>query len=48
MYGKQKELLNRMHAVTTNVWEAEEMPKDWEELIVCPVFKKEDVLNCAN
>lgn len=25
-----KELLNRMHAVTTNVWEAEKIPKDCE------------------
>jgi hypothetical protein len=32
-----------MHAVMT-----EEMPKDWEEGITCPVFKKVDIWNCDN
>jgi hypothetical protein len=37
-----------MHAVMTNVWEAEEMPKDSEEGTIYPIFKKGDILNCAN
>jgi hypothetical protein len=43
-----KELLTRMHAVITNVWEVEEMPKNWEEGIICPTFRKGDILNYAN
>jgi hypothetical protein len=43
-----KELLNRIHAVMTNVWEIEEMPKDWGEGIIYPIFRKGDILNCAN
>jgi hypothetical protein len=42
------ELLTRMHAVMTNMWEVEEMPKDWEEGIICPTFREGDVLNSAN
>ena len=31
-----------MHAVMTNVSEVEKKkPEDWEEGIICPVFKKE-------
>jgi hypothetical protein len=37
-----------MCAVLTNVLEVEEMPKDWEEETICPIFKKGDMLNCAN
>lgn len=32
----------------TNVWEVEEMPKYSEEGIICPIFKKGDIMNCAN
>jgi hypothetical protein len=32
----------------TNVWEVEEMPKDSEEGIICPLFKKGVISNCAN
>lgn len=43
-----KELLTRMHAVMTNVWEVGEMPKDWEEGIICPTFRMGDILNYDN
>jgi sorting nexin-29 len=27
---------------------SKERPKDWEEGIICPIFKKVDILKCAN
>jgi hypothetical protein len=37
-----------MHAVMNDVFEVEEMPKDWEEGIIFPVLNKGDILNCAD
>ena len=30
------------------VWEMEKMPEDWENGIICPIFKKGDILECEN
>ena len=30
------------------IWEDEKLPDQWNEEIICPVYKKGDRLNCTN
>jgi hypothetical protein len=30
------------------IWEKEELPTDWENRIICPIYKKRDRLQCKN
>ena len=39
---------DKMHKVMKEVWNTERMPKDWEEGIMCPIYKKGNKLKCEN
>jgi hypothetical protein len=41
-----QDLIYKMHKVMKELWNTERMPKDWEEGIMCPSYKKGDKLKC--
>ncbi|KAI5707898.1 hypothetical protein M8J77_012165 [Diaphorina citri] len=41
-------LVMRLHKLILEIWEKEEMPDDWKEAIVIPVFKKGNKHDCNN
>ena len=45
--GRQK-LENRIYKLILKIWEKEELPADWENSIICPIYKKGDRLQCKN
>ena len=43
--GGQK-LKHRIHMLILKIWRKEELPADWENSIICPIYKKGDRLQC--
>lgn len=43
-----EELTLEIWKLICKIWECEQTPDDWKEAIVCPVFKKGDVMICGN
>jgi hypothetical protein len=37
-----------IHKLITSLWEEEELPEDWKELINVPICKKGDKTDCCN
>jgi hypothetical protein len=45
--GGQK-LKHRIYMLIMKIWEKEELPADWENSIICPIYKKGNRLQCKN
>jgi len=45
--GGQK-LKHRIHTLISKIWEKEELPVDWENNIICTIYKKGDRMQCKN
>jgi hypothetical protein len=41
-------LRKTQHKLILNIWGNEQLPDQWNEGIICPIFKKGDRLNCEN
>jgi hypothetical protein len=41
-------LVDALHAVIQQAWKSETLPRSWTELVLCPVYKKGDNLDCKN
>jgi hypothetical protein len=41
-------LLQYIHSIVIDAWERESLPAEWEEGIICPIYKKGDCLRCEN
>jgi hypothetical protein len=37
-------LIEKIHIIMERVWKMEEIPQEWEEGIICPIFNKGDQL----
>jgi hypothetical protein len=46
-YGRRV-LKQRIHKLIVKIWEEEQLPSQWNEGIICPVYKKVDRLDCKN
>lgn len=42
------DLHRAIHRLIMKIWETEEIPSEWTEGVICPLFKKGDKFNCAN
>jgi hypothetical protein len=41
-------LKQKIHNLILNIWNNERLPVQWNEGIICPIYKKGDRLNCSN
>ena len=37
-----------IHKLTVSIWNREELPEEWKELIIVPIYKKVDKTDCSN
>ena len=42
------DLEKAIHELIAKIWETELIPDDWNEGIICPIFKKGDKFQCSN
>jgi hypothetical protein len=43
-----KTLRQKLYKLIPMIWNNEQVPQQWNEGIICPVYKKGDKLNCNN
>lgn len=41
-------MITRLYELIKNIWTHERMPKAWEMGVICPLYKKGDILCCEN
>ena len=41
-------ILYETHKLIISIWTKEELPEEWKESIILPVYKKSDGTNCSN
>jgi hypothetical protein len=46
-YGRRT-LKQKIYKLICNIWNSEILPAQWNEVIICPIYKKGDRLNCNN
>jgi len=39
---------SEIHKLITSIWNKEELPEEWKESIIVPIYKKGDETNCNN
>jgi len=37
-----------IHKLITSIWNKEELPQEWKESIIVPIYKKRDKTDCSN
>ena len=37
-----------IHKIVISIWNKEELPEEWKESIIVPVYKKGDKTDCSN
>jgi hypothetical protein len=37
-----------IHKLIISIWNKKELPEEWKELIIVPIYKKGDKTNCSN
>jgi len=37
---------SEIHKLIHSIWDREELPKEWKELIIVPIYKKGDKTDC--
>jgi hypothetical protein len=41
-------LCSEIHKLITCIWNKEELPEQWKECIIVPIYKKGDITDCSN
>ena len=41
-------LIRIVHRVVVWIWETEQLPDEWKDGVICPIYKKGDKLDCEN
>jgi len=40
--------MESIHKLIVDIWRKEQIPKEWKNSIICPLYKKVDKQNCSN
>jgi hypothetical protein len=43
-----KTICSEIHKLITSIWNKEELPEQWKESIIVPIYKKGDKTDCSN
>jgi len=43
-----RKLKHRIYMLILKIWEKGELPADWENSIICPIYEKGDRMQCKN
>jgi hypothetical protein len=46
--GGGRMLWRKIHILMERVWKEEQMPKEWNSAIICPIYKKGNKMQCDN
>ena len=41
-------ICSEIHELTNSIWNKEELPEEWKESIIVPIYKKGDKTDCSN
>jgi hypothetical protein len=41
-------IMSEIHKLIISIWNKEELPEEWKELVVVPIYKKGDKTDCSN
>jgi hypothetical protein len=41
-------LLSEIHKLINSIWNKEELPEQWKEPIIVPIYRKGDETDCSN
>ena len=43
-----RKILYEIHKIIISIWNNEDLPEEWKELIIVPIYKKGDKTDCSN
>jgi hypothetical protein len=41
-------IFSEIHKLINYIWSTEELPEQWKELVIVPIYKKSDKTDCIN
>ena len=42
------ELVKHLHTIIKDIWQKEKMPTEWNVSIICPIYRKGDIMECSS
>jgi hypothetical protein len=46
--ARGEELQSQIHKLINSIWSKGELPDQWKESIIVPIYKKADKIDCSN